>query len=98
MVPQVMCHHCMGRNYRQTTSARILYQCFVVLYFFQLDHYNFQQSSIGWNQECVFHHAKLPGGLELNGRELYDDALRELDDLKQRMSSEYELPPLDFIG
>ena len=30
--------------------------------------------------------------------ELYDDALRELDDIKQRMSSEYELPPLDLIG
>ena len=45
-----------------------------------------------------FRGAKLPGGLELNGRELYDDALRELDDIKQRMSSEYELPPLDLIG
>ena len=52
-----------------------------------------------WGQNLLkFRGAKLPGGLELNGRELYDDALRELDDIKQRMSSEYELPPLDFIG
>ena len=52
-----------------------------------------------WGQNLLkFRGAKLPGGLELNGRELYDDALRELDDIKQRMSSEYELPPLDLIG
>ena len=41
---------------------------------------------------------KLPGGIELNGRQYYEDAERELGELKQRMSFEYELPPLDFIG
>jgi hypothetical protein len=40
----------------------------------------------------------LPGGIELNGRELYEDAERELADIKQRMSLDYELPPYDFIG
>ena len=34
----------------------------------------------------------------MNGREIYDDANRDLDTLKQRMSTEYETPPLDFIG
>jgi len=34
----------------------------------------------------------------LNGREIYDDAERELTALKQRMAAEYELPPYDFIG
>jgi hypothetical protein len=52
-----------------------------------------------WGQNLIkFKGVKLPGGIELNGREFYDDAQRELDDLKQRMASEYELPPYDFIG
>tara|TARA_B100000965_G_scaffold321953_1_gene283355 strand:+ start:483 stop:1340 length:858 start_codon:yes stop_codon:yes gene_type:complete len=41
---------------------------------------------------------KLPGGIELNGRQYYEDAERELEDIKQRMTLEYELPPLDLIG
>jgi hypothetical protein len=52
-----------------------------------------------WGQNLIkFRGVKLPGGIELNGRELYEDAERELEDLKQRMSLEYELPPYDFIG
>ena len=52
-----------------------------------------------WGQNLIkFRGVKLPGGIELNGREFYEDAQRELDDLKQRMSTEYELPPYDFIG
>lgn len=52
-----------------------------------------------WGQNLIkFKGAKLPGGIELNGRELYEDAERELQDIQQRMTLEYELPPLDFIG
>jgi len=52
-----------------------------------------------WGQNLIkFRGVKLPGGIELNGRELYDDAERELEDIKQRMMQEYELPPYDFIG
>ena len=52
-----------------------------------------------WGQNLLkFRGVKLPGGIELNGREIYDDAERELTALQQKMSSEYELPPLDFIG
>jgi hypothetical protein len=29
---------------------------------------------------------------------MYDDAQRELDILMEKMSSTYELPPLDMIG
>ena len=45
-----------------------------------------------------FRGVKLPGGLELNGREIYDDGQRELDAIKQKMQLEYELPPLDLSG
>jgi hypothetical protein len=52
-----------------------------------------------WGQNLIkFNGVKLPGGIELNGRQLYEDAERELEDIKQRMTMEYELPPLDFIG
>ena len=52
-----------------------------------------------WGQNLIkFRGVKLPRGVELNGREIYDDAQRELDDLMQKMSMEYELPPYDFIG
>ncbi len=52
-----------------------------------------------WGQNLIkFKGVKLPGGIELNGREIYDDALRELQMIKEEMSSTYELPPLDFIG
>ena len=52
-----------------------------------------------WGQNLIkFQGVKLPGGIELNGRQLYEDAERELDSIKQTMASEYELPPLDLIG
>ena len=52
-----------------------------------------------WGQNLLkFRGTKLPGGIELNGREIYDDAVKELDDIKSRMALEYELPPYDFIG
>ena len=52
-----------------------------------------------WGQNLIkFKGTKLPGGIELNGREIYDDAVQELSDIKEAMSTEYELPPLDFIG
>ena len=52
-----------------------------------------------WGQNLIkFRGVKLPGGIEMNGREIYDDAVRDLDALKQRMATEYETPPLDFIG
>ena len=45
-----------------------------------------------------FRGVKLPGGLEMNGDGILQQAEQELADIKARMSSEYELPPLDFIG
>ena len=45
-----------------------------------------------------FKGVKLPGGLELNGGEILQQAESELADIRSRMMSEFELPPLDFIG
>ena len=52
-----------------------------------------------WGQNLIkFNGVKLPGGIELNGRQIYDDAERELQEIKSRMAMDYELPPYDFIG
>jgi len=52
-----------------------------------------------WGQNLIkFQGVKLPGGIELNGRQIYDDAEKELDKIREVMSNTYELPPLDMIG
>ena len=52
-----------------------------------------------WGQNLMkFQGVKLPGGVELNGRQIYDDAQKELDSIREVMSNTYELPPLDMIG
>jgi hypothetical protein len=45
-----------------------------------------------------FQGVKLPGGIELNGRQMYEDAERELEVIREKMSNTYELPPMDMIG
>ena len=52
-----------------------------------------------WGQNLIkFRGVKLPGGIELNGREIYEDGEREIESLRTRMMQDYELPPYDFIG
>ena len=52
-----------------------------------------------WGQNLIkFQGVKLPGGIELNGRQIYDDAEKELENIREVMSNTYELPPLDMIG
>jgi len=52
-----------------------------------------------WGQNLIkFQGVKLPGGIELNGRQIYDDAEKDIEEIVSKMSSEYETPPLDMIG
>ena len=52
-----------------------------------------------WGQNLIkFTGVKLPGGIELNGRQIYDDAQVELDKIQEMMSNTYEIPPFDMIG
>ena len=52
-----------------------------------------------WGQNLIkFKGVRLPGGIEFNGREIYEDGQREIDTLLEKMTSEYEVPPLDMIG
>ena len=52
-----------------------------------------------WGQNLIkFQGVKLPGGIELNGRQIYADGVAEMQAIEDKMSTEFELPPLDFIG
>ena len=52
-----------------------------------------------WGQNLMkFQGVKLPGGVELNGRQIYEDGQNDLDKIMEKMSNTYELPPLDMIG
>ena len=52
-----------------------------------------------WGQNLIkFQGVQLPGGIQLNGRQIYDDGVREIDEIRAKMSTDYEMPPLDMIG
>ena len=52
-----------------------------------------------WGQNLLkFQGVKLPGGIELNGRQIYDDGEKDLEIIREQMSNMYEMPPLDMIG
>jgi hypothetical protein len=40
----------------------------------------------------------LPGGVLLNGQQIYDEASAELEKLRERVRKEFELPPDFLIG
>lgn len=52
-----------------------------------------------WGQNLIkFNNVQLPGGVSLNGRQLFEDAQKEIDELMEKSSSYYQLPPIDMIG
>ena len=52
-----------------------------------------------WGMNLIkFNGVLLPGGVQLNGRQIYEDALREIEEIEYSLKTEYEIPPLDLIG
>ena len=52
-----------------------------------------------WGLNLIkFEGMTLPGGVTMNGRAIYDDAIADIDKLEEKIRLEHELPPLDFIG
>ena len=45
-----------------------------------------------------FEGMQLPGGVIVNGRQLYDDAQGELEALRERLRLEHEMPVDMFVG
>jgi hypothetical protein len=52
-----------------------------------------------WGLNLIkFEGMTLPGGVTLNGRQIFDDAKEEIQQLEETMQLKHEMPPLDFIG
>jgi hypothetical protein len=52
-----------------------------------------------WGQNLIkYNSVQLPGGITLNGRQIYEDALAEIAQLEADMPTKYTLPPMDMIG
>jgi len=52
-----------------------------------------------WGQNLIkFEGMQLPGGVTLNGRQIYDDATGEIERLRENLRLEHELPPDFFVG
>ena len=52
-----------------------------------------------WGMNLIkYQGVQLPGGVQLNGREIYEDGQKELDEIRDKMSLDYEMPPLDVVG
>ena len=52
-----------------------------------------------WGQNLIkFEGLQLPGGVTLNGRQLYDDAVQELDKIEEEVQLKYQLPDDLMIG
>jgi hypothetical protein len=52
-----------------------------------------------WGANLIkFEGMQLPGGVTLNGRQIYDDATGEIQKLEEDMRLEHELPPDFFVG
>lgn len=52
-----------------------------------------------WGANLIkFDGMQLPGGVTLNGRQLFEDGMLEMDKLRERIRLEHELPPNFFVG
>ena len=64
-----------------------------------LKRYNTALMKKQWGQNLTkFEGMQLPGGVTMNGRQLYDDATTELETIQTEMSLGYELPIDHLIG
>jgi hypothetical protein len=52
-----------------------------------------------WGANLIkFEGVMLPGGVTFNGRQIYDDATQEIQQLRERIRDEHDLPPDFFVG
>lgn len=52
-----------------------------------------------WGQNMIkFNNVQLPGGITMNGRQLYEDAVAEIQQIENEVLSKYAIPPVDMIG
>ena len=52
-----------------------------------------------WGQNLIkFEGMQLPGGVTINGRQLYEDAIQDIERLKEELRLEHEFPADFFVG
>jgi hypothetical protein len=52
-----------------------------------------------WGANLIkFEGMQLPGGVTLNGRQIYDDAVTEINAIEEEMQLKYEMPPEFYVG
>lgn len=52
-----------------------------------------------WGANLIkFEGMQLPGGVIINGRQMFDDATAEIAQIREQMQLNYETPPLFFVG
>ena len=52
-----------------------------------------------WGMNLIkYTNVQLPGGVTLNGREIYMDAVAEIEKIESEVLSKYAIPPMDMIG
>lgn len=52
-----------------------------------------------WGANLIkFEGMVLPGGVTLNGRQMFDDATAEINLIREQMQLSYEIPPMFFVG
>ena len=64
-----------------------------------LKRYNTALMKKQWGQNLIkFEGMQLPGGVTMNGRQMYDDAQTELTEISEQMQLRYELPVDHLVG
>ena len=64
-----------------------------------LKEYTTQLIKLQWGSNLIkFEGMQLPGGVTLNGRQLYEDAMQELERLREKLRNDHELPVDFFVG
>ena len=52
-----------------------------------------------WGANLIkFEGMVLPGGVQLNGRQLFDDGTQDIERLREKIRMDHELPPNFFVG
>jgi len=52
-----------------------------------------------WGSNLIkFEGMQLPGGVTLNGRQIFDDATEEISQIREQMQLNYEMPVDFYIG
>ena len=54
---------------------------------------------LAWGRVLTkYQQVQLPGGITMNGDQIYNDAKTEISHIEERFAMDYAMPPLDIVG